>query len=321
MQKNIFIILVFFLSTSAPAQKPSKKKIQEIKDEGIALYTLEHANEVSLDVFYENEYEKKGIKGYFSYKDGDTIKTLFYGKVDTFSVNYKSQPDSVKKYLRSDSLNMIVVMKTFYYLKGISAKTVKIVDASRKPNTYERLLFEVRLKAWKEFNSDPLNYVKYEGTTMSMSLIDWGKTIKVYIITLPNEPGYVSFGNDYIFVWDKKLNKFTEKKKLHPKLIPVPVEYKGEKNAPVKSSYHNHKGDTDPFITATDVCILMLFKGGMEWEQHYVYSEKWVSAYVMWNGNLTITDIKEFKKQTQQKPPDENESEIKIKDDNKEGDN
>ena len=178
MKKTLLLAasLLSFLFVSA--QKPTKKKIQDIKDEGTALYTLEHANEVALDVFYENEYEKKGIKGYFTYKDGDTLKTLFYGKVDTMSVNYKSQPDSVKKYYRTDSLNMIVIFKTFYFIKGINAKKVKIIDASRRPNEYERLLFEIRLKAWKEFNSDPTTYVHYDGTTLSMSTIDWGKTIK-----------------------------------------------------------------------------------------------------------------------------------------------
>src|SRR5688572_6179800 len=102
MKKACFLIFILSVSFLVAAQKPSKKKMQEIKDEGTALYTLEHANEVSLDVFYENEYDKKGIKGYFSYKDGDTIKTLFYGKVDTNAINFKSQPDSVKAYFRKD---------------------------------------------------------------------------------------------------------------------------------------------------------------------------------------------------------------------------
>ncbi|MEW6469247.1 MAG: hypothetical protein AB1458_09995 [Bacteroidota bacterium] len=305
--KKILPAILLLTFAFAQAQKPSKKKIQEIKDEGVALYTLEHANEVSLDVFYENEYEKKGIKGYFSYKHGDSIKTVFYAKIDTTTLTYKQYPDSVKNIFRSDSLNLIVVLKTFYYLKSITAKSVKIVEASRKPTEYERLLFEVRLRAWKEFNSDPLNYIKYDGTTMSMSLIDYGKTIKAFIITLPNQPGSVTFGNDYLFVFDKKTKTFTEKKKLHPKLIPISPEYQGDKKAAIKSSFHNHKGETDHFITSTDICILMLFKGGVEWEQHYVYSDKWVSVYTLYNGNLTIVDAKEFKKNTAPKEPDPNE--------------
>jgi hypothetical protein len=304
--KLLFVFILFSLAAGA-----QKKEIEKIKEEGNALYIMELANTVSLDVFYENEFDAKSLKGFMSYKDKDSIRTIFYTEVDTTAPKFKQQPDSIKKLYKT-KMDITVIIKSFAYKKGINKKGCIIAEVSRKPNDYEKVLLDAKYKVQEEFAKDTSKYKRFEGTTMSVLILDYAKFLKVYMITLPNGPGHITFGNDYYFEYDKKTQTIAKREKIHNTLIPIPCKYYGKKNDPVKSTFHNHKGNS-PYITATDVCILLLFKGTMEWEQHYVHSEKWTSSYTMYNGSLTIIDSKTFKEQTKpkEKDPYENPDEKK----------
>ncbi|MFN8251902.1 MAG: hypothetical protein U0V75_08455 [Ferruginibacter sp.] len=42
---------------------------------------------------------------------------------------------------------------------------------------------------------------------------------------------------------------------------------------------HTHLGETGDFITATDICTLMLYARFANWQQHMVISENYVSIW------------------------------------------
>ena len=303
MKRMIVLFCPVIMALPGFSQKPSAKTIQEIKDEANALYALESANTTSLDLFYDNEFKADAIKGFFSYKDKDSIRTIFYAQIDTTDPKFKQQPDSVKK-LYKEEVDYYAVARSFSYGRSLNKKNAVLSDVSRKMTDEEKLLMRARLAIFKEFDADTAKYKRYLNTSISMLPIDYKKYLKIYLITLPNRPGVVIFGNDYCFEYDKKTLTLTKKEKLHQVYYNVSAGYNGKKNDPLKYTFHTHKAGDSPFITATDVCLLMLYKGGVEWEQHWVYSDKWVSTYTLYNGNLQITDKKTFQKQTKPKEKD-----------------
>ena len=286
-----------------------------MKDEANALYSLEVANGSSLDLFYDNEFNPKQINGSFSYKDKDSIRTIFYARIDTTEPKFRQQPDSIKKLYKED-VDYINIIHTFAYKGSLTKKKAILTDENRKPTPYERKLLDARFKIFNEFDSDTAKYKSYAGTTFSMLPLDYKKFIKIYLITLPSKPGVLVFGNDYYFEYDLKTSTLTKKEKIHKVYYNISPQYGGKKHDVVKSTFHTHKdkeGDS-PYITITDICLLKLYKGGVEWDQHWIYSTKWITTYTMFDEKITIIDLKTFKKQTKPKEKDPYENPEKKED-------
>lgn len=276
-----------------------------MKDEANALFSLETANGSSLDLFYDQEYNPKEIAGSFSYKDKDSIRTLFYAKIDTTNPKFRNQPDSIKKLYVSE-LDYINIIRSYAYGKSLNKKRGVLTDVNRKPTEYERKLLDARLKIFKEFETDTAKFKSYAGTVMTMLPLDYKKYFKIYLLTLPGKPGVLTFGNDYYFEYELKTGTLTKKEKIHKVYYNISPQYAGKKNDPVKSTFHTHKdkeGDS-PYITISDMCLLKLYKGGVQWDQHWIYSTKWITTYSMFDEKVTIIDLKTFKKQTKPKEKD-----------------
>ncbi|HEY6159703.1 MAG TPA: hypothetical protein VI112_00730, partial [Bacteroidia bacterium] len=237
MKKTIAFFCFAIFALQGFSQKPSSKVIQEIKDEANALYALESANAASLDLFYDNEFKADAIKGFFSYKDKDSIRTIFYAQIDTTDPKFRQQSDSVKK-LYKEEVDYYTVVRSFSYGRSLNKKNAVLTDVNRKMTEDERLLMRARLAIFKEFDADTAKYKRYLNTSLSMLPIDYKKYLKVYFITLPNKPGVVIFGNDYCFEFDKKTLTLTKKEKLHQVYYNISANYNGKKNDPLKSTFH-----------------------------------------------------------------------------------
>jgi hypothetical protein len=59
---------------------------------------------------------------------------------------------------------------------------------------------------------------------------------------------------------------------------------------------HTHSPETGDFITATDICTLMLYSKYAEWEKHYVVSKKYMSFWDCQNNSLFVLPKKAFDK-------------------------
>lgn len=304
-------LLMLLIPVVAFSQKVSKKTADKILEQGQVLYALEMASITSLDIFYDKEFDPKGVKGYFSYFEKDTLKTIFYREIDTASPLFK-QNDSLKKMIKGP-MDLLVINKTMKYLnKAINKAKAVVVETERKPSEYEKKLFEIRFRVYKLFNDDPITFVKYEKSSLSIIILDNKKEYEVWIMSVMDDKSFVPIGNDYYLKYDKQ-GALLEKKRLHSGLIPLELKYAGKKNDEIKSSFHNHKGEeAPPYITATDICILMLFKPITQWDMHYVYSDKYVSIYNMYTGTLSIVPKKEFEQNTKPKEdPDDLDKKVK----------
>src|ERR1051326_2668381 len=118
------------------AQRRLEKEKNKILGEGLALYTLILANWTSNDLYYENEYNTNYVKGYLSYRDKDTIKTIFWREIDTASAEYKAKTFQkagdtgvVAKQQPKKIDDLRIIVKTMCYAKmNVSKKNSAIVD-------------------------------------------------------------------------------------------------------------------------------------------------------------------------------------------------
>ncbi len=85
------------------------------------------------------------------------------------------------------------------------------------------------------------------------------------------------FGNDYLLTFDKN-NRLITKKRLHNNIIPI--EYGNpEDGEEAAMTMHSHLPETGDFITATDICTLMLYQKFTKWKMHSVVSSKYLNIW------------------------------------------
>ncbi len=249
---KFIIILLTLLSFNVFGQKTPTEKAQSIVAEGKLLYRSEMTSWYGTDVFVENYKDKANIGGYFSYSDHDISKCIFYSTADN-----------------------PVVIGTISFDSSYNVKTAKIDLAERAFTAYENELYQIRKIAMAEARADTM-FKTYKNTNLNFIPILNGKEKKVYVLTGPQKEGVVIFGNDYLLTF-KKNNKLRTKKQLHVNIIP---NYFSEEQDNVVGAVHNHLPETGDFITATDICTLMLYEKFAKWKTYNVVSEKYLN---IWN--------------------------------------
>ena len=294
---------VLICSNPVFSQKKLDKAKKEILGEGLALYTLILANWTSNDLYYENEYNTGYVKGYLSYRDKDTIKTIFWREMDTASAEYKAknfqkagdtgvafQQTTPKKI---DDLR--VVVKTMRYAKmNVVKKNVDILDEEREPNEKEKLLMDYRAATYKAFSTDTTFFRQYAGVTTRAVPFDAGKEIKVYVYSSVKKEGVVPFGGDYLLVYDKKTKELVEKTDLHKDCIFLSTQYQGHSYDASKATIHSHKEGAAEFITPTDIATLLLYKSQLEWDEHHVIAGEYTCVFTLVDRKLDIIPTAEF---------------------------
>lgn len=269
----------------------------------MALYTLILSNWTSNDLYYEREFNTKIIKGYLSYKDKDTIKTIFWREIDTTSAEYKAKTfrkvgDTgivAEQLVKPTELRLI--HKTIRYQKMIvTKKNSEIVEEDeREPTSYEKMLMNFRTASYKMINSDTSFFKRYEGTSLKVILLDEGKEVKAYVYSASTDDAVVPMGGDYLIVFDKKTNEVVDKRALHNSIIMLSAQYRGKSYDASKSTYHNHKGDVgSELITPTDIAMLMLYKNRIEWDEHHVISDEYTCIFTLIDRKLQVIPTAEF---------------------------
>lgn len=250
MNKTLTIILTL-LTISVFGQKSLTEDVQPIVAEGKLLYKSEMASWYGTDLFLENYKNRDNVGGYFSYTDNDISKCIFFSK---------SEPPKVIGTISFDST--------------YNVKTAKMDLTERNFTSNENDIYVIRQIALAEIKSDTL-FKTYKNTSFNLIPLINGNEKKVYVLTGPQQNGVVIFGNDYLLNFDKN-NKLTIKKQLHKNIIPIYFKPDDER----EDSYHSHSHETGEFITATDICTLMLYEKMTKWKRHSVISEKFTS---IWN--------------------------------------
>ena len=274
--RNLIFILLF--SFNLFAQKNFDKKIKPIVEEGKMLYKSEMASWYGTDLFLENFKEREKIGGYFSYVEKDKANCIFFSK----SENPK-------------------VIGTISFDSTYNVKTAILSLDERNFSKSENDLYQIRKIALNELQTDTL-FKFYQNTNPNLIPIIRGEEKKVYILTGPKESGVVIFGNDYLITFDKK-NKITSKKQLHKNIIPI---YYGEDES-IESAMHNHLPETGDFMTATDICTIMLYEKFAKWKTYQVFSKKYLNIWSCDKDELFIMTMDAVKKinEDQQKENEE----------------
>lgn len=242
------------------------KIAKDIEAEGKSLFRLELAAWYGSEIFKENYKGEREIGGYFSYIDSNTPKCLFFSKGDKPKV---------------------IGVVSFGDIKIVETATIdfKVRDFKKK----EEALYTIRQRALDEVRQDTLfkNY-----TNASLNLIPMIKNDlrQVYILTAPKVSGVVLFGNDYLLKFNKE-NVLVDIEEIHRDFIPV--EFDGRIDS---ATFHNHKSNEKPFITATDVCTLLLYAKHAGWKRHFVASEDFISIWDCEKECLRIVTREEFDK-------------------------
>lgn len=242
---NLTICLIAF------GQSKIDKETSAIVEEGKILYKSEMASWYGTDIFLEKYSDRRAnIGGYLSYSDKDTSKCIFFSKGD----NPK-------------------VIGTISFDSTYNVKTALVEGTERDFTTKEFDLFLIRKTALTEIRSDTL-FKTFNNTSLNLIPLIIGDEKKVYVLTGPKNSGYVIMGNDYLLTFNKN-NILIKKKNLHKNIIPI--KYMKEEDGAV--TMHTHLPETGDFITATDICTLLLYEKFAKWKQHIVISKDYVCLW------------------------------------------
>lgn len=258
---SIILIIFFSLVSFAEAKKPDSEKILK---EGQLLFRLEKASWNATDDLLERfPFMRDKIGGYLSYEtEQSKINTIFYGH---------------------DNFNHILVR---YQFDSLPQKLPIFIDTINKDLTeIEKALITIRQDAMDKVSADTEKFfIFYKNTSYNLIPLVNEKERKVLILTGPKADGVVLIGNDYLLTYDSN-NKFTGKKKLHNSLIQLDCKSKENKDKAVVSMHSHVVSDV---IDPTDICTLLLYRDFVEWKQHIVLSNKYVSILDMEKEKLVI---------------------------------
>lgn len=260
---RILTCIMVLLSGSAFAQSNPTKEAQPIVAEGKALYRSEMASWYGTDLFLEHYKNREHIGGYFSYTEHNISKCIFFS---------------------NDANTKVIGTISFDSLYNLKTANVDLTE--RNFTKVESDLYEIRKLALAEINSDTL-FKTYQNTNFNLVPLINGQYKKVYVLTGPQNSGVVIFGNDYLLSFDTD-NKLVEKRQLHKNVIPIYYGGKEEEGKPTVGAMHSHLPETGQFMTATDICTLMLYGKFAKWEQHIVISQKYMNIWNCKTEQLTV---------------------------------
>ncbi len=261
--KRIAIIVLTLLSLNALGQDNPTEQAKPIVEEGKRLYKSEMASWYGTDLFLENYKDRANIGGYFSYSDNYLAKCIFFSKAD--------KPR---------------VIGTIPFDSTYNTKIAKIDLTERDFTSNESDIYEIRKIALTAINSDTL-FRTYKNTNLNLIPLISGGEKKVYVLTGPQQNGVVIFGNDYLLIFDQD-NKLISKKQLHKNIIPINYGGKEEEGKEIEGTIHSHLPETGDFITATDICTLMLYGKFTKWKQHNVVSKNYLNIWNCLTDQLVV---------------------------------
>ena len=260
--KKIACIIAFLCTINSFAQSKIEEQTKPIVDEGKRLYKSEMASWYGTDVFLEKYTNKENVGGYCSYEDNGIVKCIFF-----------SRGDDVK------------VIGTITFDSTYNTQKAGIDLSERAFTAAEFDLFTIRSIALKAINNDTI-FKHYKNTSLNLIPIISNNEKKVYVLTGPQNNGVVIFGNDYLLNFDNE-NNLVSRKQLHRNIISTSYGEKTEDGNEIVGAMHTHLKETGDFITATDICTLMLYEKFAKWKHYNVISANYFSIWNCLTDQLT----------------------------------
>lgn len=266
--KKILPIIFVLITVHAFCQEDYTKQAQPIVEEGKQLYRSEMASWYGTDLFLKSFSDMEKIGGYFSYVKGDVAKCIFFSS--------------------SDPVEVIGTI-TFDATYDLEKAQVNLQNRSFTKN--EKNLYTIRKNALAAINSDTL-FKLYENTNLNIIPFIYKGEKKVYVLTGTQQYGTVIFGNDYLIMFNKN-NQVVSKKSIHQNIMPI--SYGEQTDNEAIAAIHSHLPETGEFITATDICTLMLYHKFTGWKSYTVVSDKLMNIWDCEKNTLIVVSRDIFK--------------------------
>jgi hypothetical protein len=267
MKPALFVMQLLLFTLSAFAQSKTAKLTQPIVAEGKRLYRSEMASWYGTDLFLAQYPNREKIGGYFSYPTAAGATCVFFAKTDIPFV-----------------IGAIAFDSTY------NPKTAHVELAERRFTEQEQQLYIIRTKALGIIQQDTL-FKRYQNTNFNIIPLVTGNERNVYVLTGPQQGNVVLFGNDYLLEFDAD-NKVKSMKKLHRNLISMDYGPPAADGKAEAVTMHSHLPGTGDFITATDICTLMLYEKMARWKQHSVISANYLSIWDCRTNGLVVLSRK-----------------------------
>ncbi|HEY8928917.1 MAG TPA: hypothetical protein VIM55_06985 [Mucilaginibacter sp.] len=255
MAKKLYLALVLIICFSSVfAQRERLDQITDsIKSEGYALYRSEWASWYGTDIFLYKCAAKKSLSGgYFSYETERALTNIFFSKGDN-----------------------PMVLASITFAKDFNPGNYKLDTIPRKFDKIEQNYYALRAAARERMSSDTI-FKYFNNTNLNIVPLIEKDIKRVYILTGPQVNGVVIFGNDYLVDFNDK-NEITSIKKLHRNIISMKA--KADTGSAITTTYHTHLPASGDFMSATDICTLLLYQKLTTWKQHYVVSKNYFSIW------------------------------------------
>ena len=83
---------------------------------------------------------------------------------------------------------------------------------------------------------------------------------------------------------------------MHKNIIAINYGGKEEEGKEIEGTIHSHLPETGDFITATDICTLMLYEKFAKWKQHNVISKKYLNIWNCLTDQLVVIPMETIHK-------------------------
>lgn len=252
------LLAVVFQSEAQTRKTPEELRsiASAISTEANLLYNLERASWLGTDLFIKHfKGDDNRVDGYFSYPDLMGYTCVFYsGTKDPIAlgtIHFGKDPDPNNAVAYTDERPLIEEERVYHQMRCSTLDLLRSSDSISVP----------------------------KGVSLNIVPVIAGGERKVYLLPATSAEGVLMLGSDYIIYFDEKLN-ITNADRLHNRLL----EFHAESHEAV--STHTHISERSPFMTATDLCSLMLYRKATGINRHKVISKDYVSY---WEGGNSIT--------------------------------
>lgn len=249
----IFISAITFAQELKYSEQELQQKLDSIKAEANLLFSHENASWQAGDLAGRNQKILENMGSYLTYQTKDTIKTVFFSK---------------------DQSKILAE----YSFKSNQKKAVKESFRQRALNETENTLKNIRSTVITQLSDPKYEVTVPQGYSLNLIIIPFNENYKIYLIPGTSQTGIIPFGNDYLFVSDKKGNIISNQK-FHSRLVPAQTSMEDGSTATMIT--HSHLR-TSPFISATDICTFKLYAPLTKLEEFSVYSPA-LGTYMKYN--------------------------------------
>lgn len=270
-----FICSILFFDShgqtdSADFLKPVSDSILK---EGIEIYECAIASKESSEFLFE-KLSMEEISGSITYKKSNVIHTVF---------------------LRGNTKNTHVKY-TFSYPSPFEPGNMKLDGESRMLSDYENALYKMLGKIQKLARKRKPFFTSYAEISLNPVFIEKGNFTFVYLISSSQDDSFIPLGNDYLLIFNER-SKLLSKEKIHQNLIEIsPGTGETLPADQALASYHTHSELSSPFISSTDICMLLLQKERVDWQSHIVISQEYVSFFFPGQKILEIMTREDYEK-------------------------